>query len=255
MLTVPPDALDAAAQVLEELTAGVNSLLVLSAIGVGIYVLTVVLERTVRAPSAKRIVSGVGMSLGALYALFAVSYVVSTQSPSLSLLLMLLVVLVFALAWQAVRDVFAGFICRAGGLVREGDHLAIEGTAGVVRSVGLRSFSIQSGTSDEVVVPYARLMGASVHRSRSEEGGRAITLTVRYASTLSPRQATSAVERAVLLNHWISIRHSPEIAVVGTGELAVTVHLIDPGREVELMQAMTAALSKVSESLHDADVG
>ena len=73
---------------LEELTSGVNSLLIIGGLGVALYLVFAGLERALRATPARRVVSGVGVVVGGLYLLLSLVYVVSTQSPSLSLLLL-----------------------------------------------------------------------------------------------------------------------------------------------------------------------
>lgn len=247
MLTVAPSTSEQLSTWLEELAAGADSLLGLVAVGLGLYVVFAILVRVFGTTRLRRGLSSVGLLFTGSFTLFALYMVVTTQSPYLSLLVLCVVGLGFALSWQAVRDVSAGMICRAGGLVRMGDHLTVESTAGVVSSIGLRSFSIHSASAEEVVVPYSRLMKSSVHRSRSEEGGRSVTLQVDIPPFLTPRQAMEIVQRTVFLNHWASIRHRPGITLSGPQRLSATVQLIDPAREIEVEQALGRALKQASE--------
>lgn len=232
---------------LEELTSGVNSLLIIGGLGIALYLVFAGLERALRATPARRVVSGVGVVVGGLYLLLSLVYVVSTQSPSLSLLLLAIVALVFVLSWQVVRDIFAGAVFRAGGVVRLGDHLHVEGVSGIVTVVGLRAFTVRAASSDEIVVPYGRLLGTSIRRSRSEEGGRAATLELTLREPMTPRRAMVIVERSALLNHWISIRHDPQLTAPTPGVLAVTVQLIEPGREIEVAQALQSAIDRETD--------
>ena len=133
---------------LEELAAGADSLLGLVAVGLGLYVLFVIMGRILRTTRMSRGLSSVGVVFAGSFTIFTLYMVFTTQSSYLSLLLLCVVALGFALSWQAVRDVSAGIICHAGGPVRLGDHLAVESTAGVVSGVGLRSFSIHSASAE-----------------------------------------------------------------------------------------------------------
>ncbi|MGB1698895.1 MAG: mechanosensitive ion channel domain-containing protein [Nannocystaceae bacterium] len=228
---------------LEELAAGADSLLALAIAGLVLFALFALLSRSLRTTRLRRVASTVGVGFALIFTIFTIYVMATTRSTYLSLLILMVFSAVFALSWQAVRDVAAGIICRAGGLVRLGDHLAVESTAGVVSGVGLRSFTIRSASAEEVVVPYGRLMRASVHRSRSEEGGRAVLLQVEIPSGLTPRNAMALVQQTVFLNHWASIRHRPGITLSGPQRLSVTVQLIDPAREIEVEQALVRALA------------
>jgi small-conductance mechanosensitive channel len=248
VLSVVPSTGEALSGWLEELAAGADSLLGLAAVGLGLYLVFVILARVLQTTRLRRILSAVGVVFAVSFTLFTLYMVITTQSSYLSLLLLVVLAVGFALSWQAVRDVSAGIICRAGGLVRTGDHLAVESTAGVVSGVGLRSFTIHSASAEEVVVPYSRLMRASVHRSRSEEGGRSVTMQVDLPPGSTPRQAMALVQRTVFLSHWASIRHRPGITLSGPQRLLVTVQLIDPAREIEVEQAVRRALTQASEA-------
>ncbi len=161
--------------------------------------------------------------------------------------LLAFVVASLVVAWDAVRDVLAGFGLQASRGVRAGDHVRVGQVTGRVERLGFRAMVVETAEGDRAIIPnrvatreiLVHTRGAS--RGGGVDGASSLTFQVSVEGPVVLADLTSVVRRAALGCHWSSIARLPEVRGVDGG-LEITVFALEAERAPEVEARVRAAL-------------
>jgi small-conductance mechanosensitive channel len=157
-------------------------------------------------------------------------------------------------AWFAVRDIIGGAILRAEEVYEPGEWLRVGQTEGRIRHVGVRSIELEMDDGKRLRVPYSGIAGSAITKAEPTGSATAHSFQVSVPRTLSVAEVKTRLQRAARLSMWASTtrppqvelaRHSPETLTFG-----LTVYALHPDYDLEVENAVRAALESMSESGH-----
>lgn len=183
-----------------------------------------------------------GVVLFLLYALFGVGLLLGEKPDASAVAASVLLLLVIAAAWPALRDVASGVALKTGRVCRIGDYVRVDGIQGRVQRLGLRTLTIETSDGDEAVVPYGRVVRETLFRAPAREHAAHHVFRVRLLEGRSLREAKEAIRVTALHVHWHSVVRDPQTAVVGEGVVEVTVFPIHPDRGPDVEAAVRAVV-------------
>lgn len=151
-----------------------------------------------------------------------------------------------ALAWTTLRDMLAGVFLRAGRVLVTGEHLRLTGdtiVSGRVESLGVRAVVIKTSDGEQAVIPYHRLSADGIVRTPVVDGAYLSTFRIAPSDRVPAGATEQTIRRCALHHHWASPIHEPEVRVLESGELEVTVFALAPERASEIEAAIRFALA------------
>lgn len=149
-----------------------------------------------------------------------------------------------AAMWFVIKDLVSGVFVRAGRMVELGDQIRVGEVAGRVTRMGYRMIVVETARGEEAIVPYGHLARAAVVRSGRERGGRHVFELALAEMPMA--EAKRRIVESALACHWSSIAREPEIAVLDSGRVNVTVFSIDPDRAREIEDAVRRAFDPIA---------
>lgn len=188
----------------------------------------------------------------AVVAIAAVAYVflvvgrVFEEGPTARIATGVVLLVGVALAWTTLRDMLAGVFLRAGRVLVAGEHVRLTGdhqVAGRVESLGVRALVIKTADGEQAVIPYHRLTADGIVRTPVVDGAYLSTFKIAPSDRVPTPATKETVRRCALHHHWASPVHEPEIRVLDSGQLEVTVYSLSPDRAAEIEAAIRFALA------------
>lgn len=149
--------------------------------------------------------------------------------------------------WAPLRDVLAGVVIKSSLSLQPGDEISLQNVRGRVLRLGLRGLLLRTAAG-ETFVPYARYVRAIVVRSPRGPAASAYSFRVRPTAGVSQSELRNAIRESVLLCHWSSPAHEPELCSLDEGALEVRVAAIDPDHATEIEASVRRRLEALERS-------
>lgn len=147
-------------------------------------------------------------------------------------------------SWFAIRDYLAGVILRAERAYRVGDDLVVGEVTGRVKNLGFRTLEVELKGGHSVFLPYSKISQTAMTRGDGESRHR---FTLEVAPGVDVTAARRAILRGVLLSHWSSPRHDPQIRALGGRRFEVRVRCLAEERAVDLEQAVRRSVAELGQ--------
>ncbi len=194
----------------------------------------------------REIVSRASPVLGAVvflvYALFGLGLLFGGEPDAGAIAASVVLLLVVAAAWPALRDVASGVALKTGRACRVGDYVRVGGVQGRVRRLGLRTVTIETSDGDEAVVPYTRVVRDTLVRAPAQEHAVHHVFRMSLPDDRRLPEVKDAIRVAALHVHWHSVVRDPQTSALGDGLIEVTVFPIHPDRGPDVEAAVRAAV-------------
>jgi len=155
--------------------------------------------------------------------------------------------LLVALSWWALRDTVSGVFLRAGRACRRGDFVRIGDVEGRVERMGWRAMVVVTHSGNEAILPYSRAARESIVRTPEQAQASPHVFAIPVPTDRQVGAVKQTVRRAALLSHWSSVVREPELALRGEDTLEVTVFALDAERGYEIEAAVRRALKNGSD--------
>jgi len=153
-------------------------------------------------------------SVWLLTGIWAIAELSARQSPSATLLALLVFGLMVALSWNGLRDVAAGLMLAAERPFALGDHVVVEEGEGIVRAFRSRVLELQAPDGLRIRVPYRRVLNAA----RIRKGGRrttyAVHLELMLPDTMDPSQGIKLARELAASSPWAVLGETPRIELL-----------------------------------------
>lgn len=153
-------------------------------------------------------------SVWLLTGIWAIAELSARQSPSATLLALLVFGLMVALSWNGLRDVAAGLMLAAERPFALGDHVVVEEGEGIVRAFRSRVLELQAPDGLRIRVPYRRVLNAA----RIRKGGRrttyAVHLELMLPDTMDPSQGIKLARELAASSPWAVLGEQPRIELL-----------------------------------------
>lgn len=195
----------------------------------------------------RRMLPAIEFLVGLSFLAWALIVILRDRSPFTMATLGLIVAVLIATAWFALRDYVSGVILQAENLYEENQRVAFSGTAGRVRNVGLRTLEIETEDGKRVKIPYRKMTGAALEISDEQAFSKAHTFRLAVPRSLSPTETIARVRTAALNAFWSSVKHEPHVQLRGENPehftVEVTVYALEEAYGSEIEHAVKRALA------------
>ncbi len=129
----------------------------------------------------------------------------------------MIVLLVFAVAWFVFRDFLAGVLLKAEKSLTPGQTIRTPLGGGRIKRLGSRAVELINEQGETVRIPYSRLSNELLILPPGDEESRPHHLRILLPATLSPDAAQEVITRKLLAMPWI-IGPGPEVTTERTTE-------------------------------------
>jgi potassium-dependent mechanosensitive channel len=124
-----------------------------------------------------------------------------------------------------VNNFVSGLILLFERPIRVGDIVETKGLAGVVKRIGARSSTIQTGEDAEVIVPNSNLISNEVINWTLSSVRRRVDIPVGVAYGTAPERVLSLLIEVAAAHSGVTINPKPEAYFVGFGDNALNFEL------------------------------
>lgn len=178
----------------------------------------------------------------AVYAVIAARWVLDSNDSRAWLAFAVVVGLVAAASWSALRDALEGVYLRAARSFAVGDRVDIDGVRGRIHRLGTRSVVVQTVDGELAIVPYRMVAATTIRRDVFDEqsGFHVFRLPIPERRTIA--DVKRAIREAALLCHWSSPRRLPTVTATDDGQLEITVFPVDANHLTEIERVVRRAV-------------
>ncbi len=166
------------------------------------------------------------------------------ESVKFGVAFVVVVVLTLAAGYDACRDYVLGVLMRAGGRVRRGDVVIVDGHEGVVAEVGRLNLTLDDPRG-RLLVPYSKLARSVVHRRSQRVGPLPHRFDVEWRDARSHPEVARVVKRTILLHPRAAAGRDPEVEPTAPRRVSVTVYTVSNAHGFEVERAVREALGEV----------
>lgn len=214
-----------------------------------IVALLLVLLVALRRPTWARRLRAAPFELAA--ALIVLAVVVSTllaDAMSLGVALVIAAAIALFAGYDALRDYVLGVLLRAGGRIRLGDVVVIDGHEGVVAEIGRLNVSLDDARG-RLLVPHSKVVRGIVHRRSQRVGPLPHRFEVAWTDSRSHAEVSRKIVHTVLLHPRAAAGRDPEVDPQGPRTVAVTVYAVSSAHGFEVERAVRDALGDETATL------
>jgi hypothetical protein len=184
-----------------------------------------------------------GLILVVIYVLWAVRKLWGDYPYSVPILGTMVLGVVVAASWFAIRDFIAGVILKAGRACQVGDYVRIGNIHGRIEKMGFRVLSIETSQGDEAILPYSKITRDSLLRTPVIAGAHLHVFQLKPPEKISMTEFKTTIRQCAMLSHWSSVVREPEVAVIDDQNCEVTVFLLDVDHVMDVEAAVRKAVS------------
>ncbi len=150
-----------------------------------------------------------------------------------------------AVLWFAIRDFVHGVLLKASDVCRVGDQIQFGDVRGHLTRLDYRVMAIETGTGDEILVPYGQVSRQSIIRTPTADGQYRHGFAVYSNDGTSPSVIRDRLFEAAWTHHWAAIARPPLIEPRDDGGFDVTVFALDALHTQDIESAVREAARPV----------
>lgn len=154
-----------------------------------------------------------------------------------------------------VNNFICGLILLYERPIKVGDVIEVEGVAGEIRRIGMRSSTVLTWTGAEVLVPNASLITSKVTNYTLSDRMRRVDLATGIAYGTDPRRVLQLLSEVAGQNTKVLTKPAPQALFIGFGDSALNfelrVWIADYSDGLSLKSELAVA---VIDALKDADI-
>jgi small-conductance mechanosensitive channel len=181
-------------------------------------------------------------TLIAVYAVLAARWVLDSSDTREWIAFGIVLALVAATSWGALRDAVEGVYLRAARSFAVGDRVHIDGVVGRIHRLGARAVVVQTTEGELAIVPYRKVASTTIRREAFDEQSGFHVFRAPLPEAMPIPEVKRAIREAALLCHWSSPRRLPTVSVTDDGQLEITVFPVDPNHVTEIERVVREAL-------------
>ena len=190
-----------------------------------------------------------------LYIFWAMDFLLSEKSYYPYLLTAIVITICLLVGWFLLRDMVAGAVLKAQGVVAVGGHLRVNNYSGTINELGLLRVKMETDNGQHVSIPFSQLDTSltSTVATDAEQPDSSFQYTIRFDNDAPLDDLADILRNELLSLPWVSPRKPPAVKWLrqlgDQPEFEITCYLLNQ-RHALLTEEALAKLPQVQVRLN-----
>ncbi len=142
------------------------------------------------------------------------------------IILGIMLVIIVALSWFAIRDFIAGIVLKLEGAFTIGERIKVQDLEGRVKELGYFGVKLENFRGEIMSVPYSAVSGVTRVQPKSSEAIKNHSFRLDLPKKYTPTTSIDKIRELILNTPWAAITKRPHIKLVIEGEAHYTFEII-----------------------------
>ncbi|WP_299459670.1 mechanosensitive ion channel family protein [uncultured Microscilla sp.] len=165
------------------------------------------------------------------------------------IILGIMLVIIVALSWFAIRDFIAGVVLKLEGAFTIGERIKVQALEGRVKELGYFGVKLENFRGEIISIPYHTVSGVTRVQPKSSEAIKNHSFQLDLPKRYTPTESIDKLRELILNTPWASVTKRPYIKLSKENEVDYTFEIIIYSLHPRYFQKTETYLQKWSKKL------